>query len=288
MSTVMKNITNKDNAIIEVKNISFSYEASKTKAVDNLNLTITQGSYTCIVGHNGSGKSTLAKIIMGLLKPNTGSVIVKGMVMSSKTIKDIRYNLGVVFQNPDNQFIGASVRDDIAFGLENREVNPDMMDGIINRVTKIVNMNHLLDKEPQNLSGGQKQRVAVAGVLALESNIIIFDETTSMLDPQGRQDVKKIMYDLAQLPNKTIISITHDMEEVLNCDEVIVLRDSKYVGKYSPNDLFSDENFVRENHLDFPFIYKLSKLINAKIPAIKPEFVQAILVDQICQNHKLK
>ncbi len=288
MDNPVKSIVSNKNAIIEVKNITFSYESNKNKAVDNLNLTITDSSYTCIVGHNGSGKSTLAKIIMGLLKPNSGTITVKGMVMSSDTIKDIRYNLGVVFQNPDNQFIGASVRDDIAFGLENREVDPEMMDGIINRVTKIVDMNHLLDKEPQNLSGGQKQRVAVAGVLALESNIIIFDETTSMLDPQGRKDVKKIMYDLSQLPNKTIISITHDMEEVLNCDEVIVLRDSKYVGKYTPNNLFSNEKFVRENHLDFPFIYKLSRLINAKIPGVKPEFVQAILVDEICQKHKSK
>ncbi len=288
MNQTVKEITDMKNAIIEVKNVSFSYETSKRKAVDNLNLTITEGSYTCIVGHNGSGKSTLAKIIMGLLKPNKGKIVVKGMEMSPDTIKDIRFNLGVVFQNPDNQFIGATVRDDIAFGLENREVNPDMMDGIINRVTKIVDMNHLLDKEPQNLSGGQKQRVAVAGVLALESNIIIFDETTSMLDPRGRKDVKKIMYDLSQLPNKTIISITHDMEEVLNCDEVIVLRDSKYVGKFTPNNLFINEAFVRKNHLDFPFVYKLSKLINAKIPAVKPEFVQAILVDEICQKHKLK
>ncbi len=283
-----KQVVEKNKSIIEVNNITFSYENSNSKALDKVSLNITEGSYSCIVGHNGSGKSTLAKIIMGLLKPNSGKIKIKGLVMSPETIVEIRKNLGVVFQNPDNQFIGATVRDDIAFGLENRQVNPDMMDGIINRVSKVVGMNHLLDKEPQNLSGGQKQRVAVAGVLALESNIIIFDETTSMLDPRGKQEVKEIMVQLSKLPNKTIISITHDMEEVLSCDEVIVMRDSKFIGKYKPEVLFSQDHLIKENHLDLPFVYKLSKLINAKIPGIKPEFREAILVDEICQKHKLK
>ena len=173
-------------SLIEVKNVSFSYNETK-KAVDDVSFEVEQGSYVTIIGHNGSGKSTLAKLIAGLLPIKEGKIIIDGLEVNEENIGKIRTKLGIVFQNPDNQFIGSTVKDDIAFGLENKQVKQEDMDGIINEYADKVGLHDFLNYEPQNLSGGQKQRVAIAGILAMKPSILIFDEATSMLDPKGKK-----------------------------------------------------------------------------------------------------
>ncbi|MBR3264927.1 MAG: ATP-binding cassette domain-containing protein, partial [Erysipelotrichaceae bacterium] len=168
-------------SLIEIKDLSYSYNETN-KAVDGVSLKIEKGSYTTVIGHNGSGKSTLAKLIAGLLPIKQGEVIINGLQMNEANLPEIRKELGIVFQNPDNQFIGSTVKDDIAFGLENKRVKSEDMEAIIEEYADKVGLSAFLDHEPQNLSGGQKQRVAIAGILAMHPDIIIFDEATSMLD----------------------------------------------------------------------------------------------------------
>ena len=202
-------------SILEVKNITYSYD-DKHNAVDEVSFKVDKGAYVTLIGHNGSGKSTIAKMISGLLPLKSGEILIDGLILNEENIHDIRAKLGIVFQNPDNQFIGSTVRDDMAFGLENYQVESSKMDDIINRYASMVNMEAYLDKEPSNLSGGQKQRVAIAGILAMSPEIIIFDEATSMLDPKGKAEIKEVIYDLHEKYDITIISITHDIEEALN------------------------------------------------------------------------
>ena len=179
--------------VIEVKDLCFSYN-NENLVLDGVSFNIEKGSYTTIIGHNGSGKSTLAKLLAGLLEAKSGEILIDGLKVNEENISDIRRRLGIVFQNPDNQFIGSTVRDDIAFGLENRLVPHEEMDGIIDEFAKEVGLTKFLDKEPTALSGGQKQRVAIAGVMAMRKEIIIFDEATSMLDPKGKSDIKKLCF----------------------------------------------------------------------------------------------
>ena len=239
-------------SLIEVKDLVYSYD-NETNAVDGISFNVEEGSYTTIIGHNGSGKSTLAKLIAGLLESKQGSITIDGIELSEKTIKDIRNKMAIVFQNPDNQFIGSTVRDDIAFGLENHLVETEKMEAIIEEYSKKTGLEEFLDKEPSNLSGGQKQRVAIAGALAMNPNIIIFDEATSMLDPKGKRDIKKLMYELHKENNITIISITHDIEEVLQGDNCIVLSKGKIFMQGKPDEIFSKTNELRKIGLDIPF-----------------------------------
>ena len=197
-------------SLIEVKNLDFSYNETK-KVIKNISFDIKKGDYVTIIGHNGSGKSTLARLLIGLLEAKGGSINIDGLELNEENVYKIREKIGIVFQNPDNQFIGSTVRDDIAFGLENHMVPQGDMDDIINKYAKEVGLEEFLDKEPTALSGGQKQRVAIAGVLAMNPDIIIFDEATSMLDPRGKKDIKDIMRKLHGDGSFTIISITHDI-----------------------------------------------------------------------------
>jgi len=242
---------------IEIKNLSFSYEQD-CEFINNLSLNIEEGKYTVILGHNGSGKSTLAKLIMGLLEADSGDIYVLGNKLSPETVYQIRNDVGIVFQNPDNQFIGSTVRDDIAFGLENHLVESDKMDDLINEYAKKVGMEEFLDKEPSNLSGGQKQRVAIAGILVMHPKIIIFDEATSMLDPKGKREIKELITKMRDInPNMTIISITHDIEEALLADNVVILSRGKVVLHENAKNAFKDEKKLIELDLDLPFNYKL-------------------------------
>ena len=188
--------------LIEVKNLSYSYDG-KTNVLDDVSFVVGAGKYISIIGHNGSGKSTIAKLLTCLLEPKSGSIIAFGLDANRKNAREIRSHTGIVFQNPDNQFIGSTVRDDIAFGLENRQVKHEDMEGIILEFAEKVNMSEYLDKEPENLSGGQKQRVAIAGILAMKPDLVIFDEATSMLDPKGRSEIhetiKKMLISLSFL-----------------------------------------------------------------------------------------
>ena len=245
-------------SILEVKNITYSYD-DKHNAVDGVSFKVDKGAYVTLIGHNGSGKSTIAKMISGLLPLKSGEILIDGLILNEENIHDIRAKLGIVFQNPDNQFIGSTVRDDMAFGLENYQVESAKMDDIINRYASMVNMEAYLDKEPSNLSGGQKQRVAIAGILAMSPEIIIFDEATSMLDPKGKAEIKEVIYDLHEKYDITIISITHDIEEALNSDYVIVMNQGKIYKAGKPSEVFSDTNGLLKIGLDIPFTYKIKE-----------------------------
>ena len=195
--------------ILEVKNLSYKYSGENTEALHDLSFSVPAGSYVAIVGHNGSGKSTLAKIIAGLCSYKKGTVTLFGEKLNKENLPALRQKMGLVFQNPDNQFVGSSVRDDIAFGLENRQVPSEKMDAIIQEYARKVSMEQYLDHAPENLSGGQKQRVAIAGVLAMKPELIIYDEATSMLDPVGKKDILDITFGLREEnPDLSVISIT--------------------------------------------------------------------------------
>ena len=209
-------------SLIEVKNLCFSYNETKD-IIKNISFEINKGDYVTVIGHNGSGKSTLARLLVGLLEAKSGEIKINNLLLNEENVYKIRDKIGIVFQNPDNQFIGSTVRDDIAFGLENHLVPSLEMDAIIDKYANKVGLSSLLDKEPSALSGGQKQRVAIAGVLAMNPEIIIFDEATSMLDPKGKKDIKDIIYKLHKEDSFTVISITHDIEEVLQSNDCIVL-----------------------------------------------------------------
>lgn len=248
-------------SLIEVKNISFSYDNSN-EVLKDISFNVEKGKYITLIGHNGSGKTTIAKLLAGLLPLKKGSIIIDGIELNESNINLIRNKLGIIFQNPDNQFIGSTVRDDIAFGLENHQVKSEDMDSIINEYIKKVGLESMLDKEPGSLSGGQKQRVAIAAVLAMKLNIIIFDEATSMLDPKGKEDIKKLMKELHNDSNITIISITHDVEEVLQSDECIVLNEGKIYKQGIPSDIFKNAEELRKIKLDIPFSLKTKYLFS--------------------------
>ena len=204
--------------MIKVKDLKFKYQGANQYALDDVSVTIPKGSYVAILGHNGSGKSTFSKLISGLYKPTSGEIYIDGIMIKKNSLRDIRKKIGIIFQNPDNQFIGSTVEDDLAFGLENANVDKDEMQKIIKDLAAKVDMENFLDREPGSLSGGQKQRVAIASVLALNPEIIIFDEATSMLDPKGKEDVLRIIKNIHQSRKKTLISITHDMDEAIMAD----------------------------------------------------------------------
>lgn len=246
------------NNVIEVKNLSYKYQGESKEALHDLSFSIPAGSYVAIVGHNGSGKSTLAKIIAGLCTYRKGSVTLFGEELKKANLASIRQRMGLVFQNPDNQFVGASVRDDLAFGLENRQVPTEEMDGIILEYAKKVSMENYLDKAPENLSGGQKQRVAIAGVLAMKPELIIYDEATSMLDPVGKKEILDITFGLRkENPNLSVISITHDIEEASRADYVLVLNGGKLILEGKPSEVFSSTEALKEICLDAPFALSL-------------------------------
>ena len=249
---------------IEIQNLTFAYNNNEP-AVKHVSLKVHEGQYVSIVGHNGSGKSTLARLIIGLLAPSEGKIIVDGEELTNKTVRNIRQKIGLVFQNPDNQFIGATVEDDIAFGLENRRVPREKMQEIIKNYAKRVGMDEFLDKEPSRLSGGQKQRVAIAGALSLEPEIIIFDEATSMLDPKGKSDIKGLIEEMRKYnPNLTILSITHDVEEAFLSDEVIVMSQGEIAFKGKPQEVFSNRQALESLHLGMPFALDLKDRLKAE------------------------
>lgn len=247
---------------LEIKNLCFSYD-KVTPTIDDVSISIEAGSFVAFLGHNGSGKSTLAKLIVGLLDKNKGQIFFDDEEITKKNIKKLQTKTALVFQNPDNQFIGATVEDDIAFGLENRQVPHEQMQDEINKFAESVNMLDYLKKEPINLSGGQKQRVALAGALILKPEILILDEATSMLDPQGKNTVRELIDKIHQEnPNLTIITITHDIDEALLCDKVFVLSKGKLVKSGTPQEVLRDEKALLGVKLDMPFIYRLEKKLS--------------------------
>lgn len=278
--------------IVTFKNVSFTYREAKKPAVNNISFSIKKGSWTSIVGHNGSGKSTISRLINGLLIPDDNpetEIVVDGIKLSDDTVWDIRNNVGIVFQNPDNQFVGATVADDVAFGLENRGIQRDKMIEIVDTVLKEVNMSDYKNSEPSNLSGGQKQRVAIAGILAIEPKIIILDEATSMLDPQGKEHIIELVKRMKQKNDLTVISITHDINEAANSDQVLVINDGNLVTSGSPNEVFIQTKMINEVGLEEPFIFKLQEKLKAVGIDLPPNLdTEEKLVDALCRlNSKM-
>ncbi len=270
-------------SLIVIRNVSYAYNETRN-AVDGVSFDVKKGDYVTIIGHNGSGKSTLAKLIAGLLPIKEGKIIVEGKEVNEENIAEIRTRLGIVFQNPDNQFIGSTVKDDIAFGLENKQVRSQDMDAIIKEYAEKVGLTAFLNYEPQNLSGGQKQRVAIAGILAMKPDIIIFDEATSMLDPKGKKEIKKLMYDLAASGDDiTIISITHDIEEVLQSDDCIVLNRGKLFMHDKPEKVFEDAEKLRQIELDVPFIEKVREVFAKRKIRLKANDLEG-MVEELCRS----
>ena len=238
--------------MIEVKDLTFSY-SDDDNAVKNVSFTVNDHEWISIIGHNGSGKSTIAKLLVGLLEAKSGSICIDGVQLNEQNINKLRPRIGIVFQNPDNQFVGYNVKYDIAFGLENHMVpQPEMME-LIDKYTKMVDMNEFLSREPQTLSGGQKQRVAIAGILALNCDIIILDEATSMLDPQGTKEIIEIIDELHKNHNKTIITITHDLNFAAKSDRILVMREGELILSGTPEEVFERRDVLLSSNLDMPF-----------------------------------
>ena len=245
--------------MIELKNLCYSYSENEALAINDISLTIKEGSWISILGHNGSGKSTLAKLLVGLLEPSSGEILVDGIKLCEDSVSEIRKKIGIVFQNPDNQFVGVTVRHDIAFGLENRQVDRIVMEEAVSSCAQKVGMGAFLEREPYKLSGGEKQRVAIAGILALDSKYIIFDEATSMLDPDGVRDVINLIKELRMNTNKTIITITHDLELARKSDEVFVFKKGQITASGKPEDIFKMENILTDSNLQIPLELQLYK-----------------------------
>lgn len=273
--------------IIEINDLSFEYEEG-LKTIDHISFDIKKGNYVAILGHNGSGKSTIAKLLIGLLEKKSGSIVVNGYELTIENLYKVRDSIGIVFQNPDNQFIGATVRDDIAFGLENTCVPQNEMDDIINTYAAKVKMSDFLDHEPTKLSGGQKQRVAIAGILAMAPSIIILDEATSMLDPMGRREINNLVKELNQEKDITIISITHDIEEAKNADQVIMLNKGKIVANGKPSEILSDEQTLIKCELDIPFALKVAKGLDKLNIKTSQSLKEEVLIQELCQLHLQK
>lgn len=272
---------------IKVENLTFSYD-KEINAVENVSFSIEEGSYTTIIGHNGSGKSTIAKLLIGLLEKDEGSIYVDGVELTMESLYEIRDKVGIVFQNPDNQFIGATVADDIAFGLENHQVETSKMQGIIEKFAEKVKMTDYLLSEPTKLSGGQKQRVAIAGVLAMSPEILIFDESTSMLDPQGKAEINALIQEIHKESKITIISITHDIEEVSHSDHVIVMDGGHVVMDGKPDDILRKEDELIRLRLDIPFALKFTKALRSNGIDIKDCTTMEKVVEEVCQLHSRK
>lgn len=244
--------------IIEVKNLKYKYNQEDERyTLNDVSFHVKQGEWLSIIGHNGSGKSTTVRLIDGLLEAESGDIYIDGDTLTIDNVWDKRRLIGMVFQNPDNQFVGATVEDDVAFGLENQGISLEEMRSRVDEALELVGMTDFKTREPARLSGGQKQRVAIAGVVALRPKIIILDEATSMLDPEGRLDLIKIVREIKERHGMTVISITHDLDDVALSDRVIVMKNGQVESISTPNELFMREDLV-DLDLDRPFTTELA------------------------------
>ena len=244
-------------SIIDVKNLSFRYkESQEYYDVKDITFHVKRGEWLSIVGHNGSGKSTTVRLIDGLLEAESGEIVIDGQRLIEENVWNIRRQIGMVFQNPDNQFVGATVEDDVAFGLENQGLSRQEMKKRVEEALDLVGMLDFKKREPARLSGGQKQRVAIAGVVALRPAILILDEATSMLDPEGRRELIETVKGIRKDYDMTVISITHDLEEVAMSDRVLVMKKGEIESTSSPRELFS-RNDLDQIGLDDPFANQL-------------------------------
>lgn len=269
--------------MIEIKNLKFKYNQDQTSyTLNDVSFHVKHGEWLSIVGHNGSGKSTTARLIGGLLVADSGQIIVDGQELTEETVWDIRDKIGMVFQNPDNQFVGATVEDDVAFGLENKGLPYKEMVSRVQEALSFVGMMDFKDREPARLSGGQKQRVAIAGIIAMRPSILILDEATSMLDPEGRQELIQSIEAIRQQYGMTVLSITHDLDEVAMSNRVLVLKQGKVESISSPRELFSRGSELVDLGLDIPFSALLTqKLKNQGLIDCDGYLTEKELVEQL-------
>ncbi|HDU6953121.1 TPA: energy-coupling factor ABC transporter ATP-binding protein [Listeria monocytogenes] len=269
-------------SFVRLEHVFYKYEDTEKYAVKDVSISAQKGEWVALVGHNGSGKSTIAKLLNGLLFPEDGLIKIGHFVLSEKNIWEIRRQVGMVFQNPDNQFVGATVQDDVAFGLENHGVPHDTMVERVESALNEVGMQSYALHEPARLSGGQKQRVAIADVLALQPDVIILDEATSMLDPRGRAEVMETIRIMREQEDITVISITHDLDEVLFADRVIVMNKGEIHSEGTPKEIFQQADAMREIGLGVPFIIELQeKLVAGGFETGSTVLSEGALLDQL-------
>ena len=273
---------------LEVNNLNYAYQKeekdSSSFVLKNLSFKIKKGEYVTFIGHNGSGKSTLMKLLVSLLDPTSGEIKIMDEVVTNKNVDRLRKNIGIVFQNPDNQFIGATVRDDIAFGLENNRIPTIEMDPIVNEYAKKVGMDKYLDKEPSSLSGGQKQRVAIAGALCMKPSILLLDEATAMLDPKGRKEIVELTHMMKkENPDMTIISVTHHMDEAFLSDRIIVLNKGEILLDDTPINVYKNKELLLKIGLDLPFIMKLKSSLKEAGFNIEEDDEESEVIKKLCR-----
>ena len=268
--------------IIEVRNLKYKYDSESEKyTLNDVSFQVKKGEWLSIVGHNGSGKSTTVRLIDGLLEAESGDIIISGDKLTAENVWEKRRQIGMVFQNPDNQFVGATVEDDVAFGLENQGLDYDLMVERVQQALELVGMQDFKEREPARLSGGQKQRVAVAGVVALRPDIIILDEATSMLDPEGRLDLIQTVKKIKDSNQLTVISITHDLDEIALSDRVLVMKEGQVESTATPRELFSRED-LEELGLDQPFVNQVkAALCQSGLPLPDSYLTEKELQDQL-------
>ena len=273
--------------IIKVDSLIFEYTSDETtyRAIDDFNLDIKKGEFVAIIGHNGSGKSTLSKNLNAILVPTSGDINIKGMnTKDEKYLWDIRQTAGMVFQNPDNQIVATIVEEDVAFGCENLGIPSQEIRLRVDEALKNVDMYDLRERQPHLLSGGQKQRVAIAGIIAMRPECIIFDEATAMLDPSGRQEVMNTIKRLNKEYNITVLHITHFMEEAVEADRVIVMEKGKLALEGTPREVFSNVTRLKEIGLDVPYMTELAHLLKKDGLDIRDNILTVDeMVGELCQ-----
>ncbi len=265
------------NSVIVFKNVSFQYQSDASFTLKDVSFNIPKGQWTSIVGHNGSGKSTIAKLMIGIEKVKSGEIFYNNQAITDDNFEKLRKDIGIVFQNPDNQFVGSIVKYDVAFGLENHAVPHDEMHRRVSEALEQVDMLERADYEPNALSGGQKQRVAIASVLALNPSVIILDEATSMLDPDARQNLLDLVRKVKSEHNITIISITHDLSEVMEADHVIVMNKGTVYKEGTATEIFDHAEELTTIGLDLPFPIKINQMLGHQTSFLTYEG----LVDQL-------
>ena len=269
-------------AQITVKDVNFSYD-KKNNALKNVNFSVEKGEYIAVIGHNGSGKSTLARLLNGLLKPDSGEIVVDGFTVGDKkTLFEVRKRVGVVFQNPDNQLVASIVEDDVAFGPENLGIAREEIKERIDFALNAVGMEQFRKSTPTRLSGGQKQRIAIAGVLALKPDVLILDESTAMLDPKGRKEVLSVVKKLNKEQGVTVIAITHYMEEVIDANRVIVMDDGEIVMQGTPSEIFAQGEKIKKIGLELPLATYVAEKLLQKGVDLGRVLTEQDLVEELC------
>lgn len=273
--------------IIKVDYLVFEYvsEENTHRAIDNFSMEIKRGEFVAIIGHNGSGKSTLSKNLNAILVPTSGNILVNGMnTKDEEKIWDIRQSAGMVFQNPDNQIVATIVEEDVAFGCENLGIDPKEIRERVDAALKSVDMYEMRDRQPHLLSGGQKQRVAIAGIIAMRPDCVIFDEATAMLDPSGRAEVMNTIKRLNHEHNITVLHITHFMEEAVEADRVVVMEKGRKVLEGTPKEVFSHVSELKRIGLDVPYMTELSHILAEDGIEIKQDILTVDeMVGELCQ-----